>query len=911
MQSQAQHYASFAAAVKSTGLLVVLAALFALLSTEPVYAQVARATADYTAVNSLIFGLLLGVLLTACCYLFFIWAVFRDISQMILIVMLLFLVVHLSLANDMLVDTLGIDQGVTREFLQNVALCLFYVASIGFTFMYLDVVNNMPELRRSLEIAIALQFLMLLMTAVVDRKFIAFIMPVAGALTIGLVMLTGLVGLRRDVQGSSIHLLAFSIFQIGGMTLPMRDLSLLTGSFGVDNLMYFASGLSAIVFAVVVAGQFTNQQEAAARALLKSNERFALAAQGTNEGLFDWDIANNQAYFSDRLKRIVGVRLSDNPNGVKQWFRLVHAQDRIKIAFAFRKFRLRQEESLTLEYRLTRPDQKRRWMAMTMVALYDQQSGKLTRLVGSLGDITAKKQSEVVLKASEARFRSITEAHPVPVFITRLTDDIVIYASPGAEKMLKLPADELFNQPFRTLFAPNEACDALCKSLREHRDLTMQEYTLLDADKKPMPVVLSARLINYDNQPAAVIGVYDLTDRKQAEKQIAQQKEALQQSEKMAALGGLLAGVAHELNNPLSVIVGQATLLGESTQDTKTVTRADKISKAAERCSRIVKSFLAIARRKPPEKKQMHMNEVVASALELLTYQVRQESVDLKVDMASDLPAVIGDPDQMIQVITNLVLNAVQAMQGWQGTRRVTVQGRINPDNGAVEIAVADTGPGVPPEIRTRIFEPFFTTKAPGTGTGVGLSLCLNIVASHGGHLQYRDSLGGGATFFFELQPPPKAADTNSAQSEATVKLPKGIRFLLVDDEMELAQTLADLLGNDHSYDFAINGQIALEKATSKSFDVIISDLRMPVMDGPTFYDRLSEKRPDLRGHTIFVTGDTLTTHVREFLDRTTVPVIEKPYTLHDIEVAVSAVLHSHQDSGTLRAVTAPPPTGA
>jgi CheY-like chemotaxis protein len=392
-----------------------------------------------------------------------------------------------------------------------------------------------------------------------------------------------------------------------------------------------------------------------------------------------------------------------------------------------------------------------------------------------------------------------------------------------------------------------------------------------------------------------VVGIYDLTERKQAEAQILRQQEALQQSEKMAALGGLLAGVAHELNNPLSVVVGQATLLIDSGAEPSTITRAEKIYKAADRCSRIVKSFLALARRKPPERKAVAINGLVQSSLELLGYQIRTNNVEVVLELQPDLPDVTGDGDQLIQVVTNLVLNAAQAMDGWKGTHRITIHSRT--DQNMVILTVADTGPGVPPEIRTRVFEPFFTTKGNKGGTGVGLSLCLNIVASHGGQLLIEDTPGGGATFIIQI---PAAlsgnAEVTPEQKQST--LPK-LKILIVDDEIELAQTLADLLEPEgHEIDIAINGAIALEKLHKKPFELIISDLRMPVLDGPGLYEALKRELPTYANKIIYVTGDTLSSHVQTFLNQYTVPVIDKPYRLADIRRAIEELL-KNQGTGT------------
>jgi CheY-like chemotaxis protein len=328
----------------------------------------------------------------------------------------------------------------------------------------------------------------------------------------------------------------------------------------------------------------------------------------------------------------------------------------------------------------------------------------------------------------------------------------------------------------------------------------------------------------------------------------------------------------------------------EGAPEAKVASRAEKIFKAADRCSRIVKSFLALARRKPPERKLVDLNQIIRSSLELLGYQLKTGDVDIEPHLDPTLKEIIGDSDQLTQVVTNLVLNAAQAMDGWKGQRRITVSsGR---EGSAVLLIVADTGPGIPADIRSRIFEPFFTTKSSKGGTGVGLSLCLNIVAAHGGELLLSETPGGGATFTVRIPFSEKeSVEDDSAQNESAHTLPP-MRILLVDDEIELAQTLADLLEPEgHTVDIAINGAVAMEKLHKTAFDAIISDLRMPVMDGPALYEALEHELPSYINRIIYVTGDTLSSHVQNFLNNHIVPVVEKPYRLKDIRRALSIMI--------------------
>lgn len=863
--------------------------------------------ADSSALKSaeLVFGLFIGVMITASIYLFFIWIVIRDRGQVFLMLLLACLGLNMASTNDQLMELVGVHSSTTLNILHNYSMILSYIFSIFFTLYFLEVEAQTPYLRLPLFLLAGLLVLLLAYTAF-DQQPVHFALPTLGTLTLASVLGAGLNSLRLDVKGSLSHIIAFSFFLAGGLALPLFDLGLIDEVETSNRLIYSSFSMAALMFAIVIAGQFAARQEEKEKELALSNERFALAARGSNEGLFDWNKESGEVYFSDQFQKILGRPLEQNPQGLKTWVRQITQADRHVIFSALRRFRDNlNATTINFEYRIKGMDEGWRWLHTKMVATRSPSTGAITRFVGSIGDITARKRSEEALRASEARFRSITEAHPVPVLIAQLDGHQVLYASPGAETLLGMPHGTLISHRLNRFLTIASERNEILEAMANGHEVNLKEVTITRGDGNTMSVALSARRINYQNRAAMVIGLYDLSEKKRAEEQIAKQQEALQQSEKMAALGGLLAGVAHELNNPLSVVAGQATLLIEGAAEERVKMRAEKIFKASDRCSRIVKSFLALARRKPPERKAFDLNGVITASLELLSYQLRNENIEMKLDLAPDLPPVKGDDSQMTQVFTNLALNAAQAMQTWKSVRHLTI--RTTHEKGNIVASITDTGPGIPPAIRTRVFEPFFTTKSAQGGTGVGLSLCLNIIESHGGQLQYEETPGGGATFIVRL-PSASAADSGQADShESPAESVGPLNILLVDDEVELAQTLADLLEPDgHRIDLAADGAIALNKLSRNSFDVIISDLRMPVLDGPGLYEKISQSLPQYKNRIIYVTGDTLSVHVQNFLSQTAVPVIEKPYRIADVRHALAELLNESHGKSNISATDSP-----
>ncbi len=373
----------------------------------------------------------------------------------------------------------------------------------------------------------------------------------------------------------------------------------------------------------------------------------------------------------------------------------------------------------------------------------------------------------------------------------------------------------------------------------------------------------------------------DLTARKQAEAALARSREALYQTEKLTALGSLLAGVSHELNNPLSIVVAQAVMMERQSQGTDIAERAQKIRKAADRCARIVQTFLAMARQKRPERAPVDLNAVATGAHELADYGLKNDGIATVRTFMPDLPRILADSDQLHQVIINLIVNAQQAMaEADIPNRTLTLRTGLGERPGTVVLEVSDNGPGVPVEVQRRIFEPFYTTKPQGQGTGVGLSFSQGLVEAHGGSLELVP-VPTGACFRLTL---PVDEDTAAAAPVDELAEPaapaRALRALVVDDERDIAEALADFLSLEgFASEIAVGGAAARERLLAGEFDLVISDVRMPDVDGPALHAFIREHRPDLIERVAFTTGDTLGQTAARFLAELDRPVLEKPFT--------------------------------
>jgi signal transduction histidine kinase len=387
-----------------------------------------------------------------------------------------------------------------------------------------------------------------------------------------------------------------------------------------------------------------------------------------------------------------------------------------------------------------------------------------------------------------------------------------------------------------------------------------------------------------------------MAERQQAEVQSRLQQETLHQREKLAAMGLLLASVAHELNNPLSIIMMQADLLHEESGNNPLRERARSITHAVERCMQIVQHFFTLVRQHPPERRPVHLNTILDEAIGLLAYALRVDHIEVDLQLAHNLPTLSADRYQLQQVVVNLLTNAHQAMRDVPPPRRLTLTTRLSATKACLRFEVADTGPGIPPTLQTRIFEPFFTTKPHGMGTGLGLSLCRGIVEGHGGTLSVQSRPGQGTVFSVELPIEERGTvGPDAIRDEAlSPNLARVATILVIDDEPGIAGTLVHILSHSgHAVETAANGHLALAKLAERTFDLILCDLRMPELDGAGFYQELARYHPQMLPRIIFLTGDTLSPEARAFLEQAGGARLHKPFRAAEVRRIVHQVLQA------------------
>jgi two-component system NtrC family sensor kinase len=507
------------------------------------------------------------------------------------------------------------------------------------------------------------------------------------------------------------------------------------------------------------------------------------------------------------------------------------------------------------------------------------------------------------LQASEALKAAIVD-HALAALISTDGDGNIVEFNPAAEAMFGRQRADVMGRSVSDVIMPeryraaHEAGIRRMESGGAPRVLGKRmEMHALRADGSEFPIEMVLWRTNVGGTGYYTASLVDVTERHSAAQQIERQRDALRQSEKLSAMGSLLAGVAHELNNPLAIVMGRASLLEEKCDDPALLADVQRIREAAERCGRIVRTFLNMARSKPATRENVSLNDLTRAAAEMLNYSYRSHGVEMRLQLADELPSVKADGDQVGQIVLNLLVNAQQALSACDGERRVLVEtgveARRENREPRVWLRVSDNGPGVPAELRGKLFEPFFTTKPEGIGTGLGLAMSRSLARDHGGDLTLEPtSHHGGASFRLNLPISGEPVQESAPVPLQAVDAALQTRVLVVDDESEISELMRDILeAAGYEVATAESGEVALALLETARFDAIVSDLRMPDMDGATLWREIDQHHPHLSRRMLFVTGDTLSPGAREFLRKARCAGLDKPFSKGDLLAAVAKLV--------------------
>jgi two-component system, NtrC family, sensor kinase len=446
----------------------------------------------------------------------------------------------------------------------------------------------------------------------------------------------------------------------------------------------------------------------------------------------------------------------------------------------------------------------------------------------------------------------------------------------------------------------SEIYDSANTSLCRHTNSLKSESLVVEELALPvMEGVFQVSVSPWYDKNNRLVGSIHVAKDISNEKQLQQQ---LIQSEKLSAIGELISGIAHELNNPLTGVMGYSQLLQlRKDLDDRAKDNLLKINNLALRCQKIVQNLLSFARKQKPERTLSDINDILEKTVELRSYELQVNNIELTRDLDRNLPKTIADAHQLQQVFLNIITNAEQAMLEAHGRGRLTIRTKTNPQNNRVIVEIIDDGPGIQENYLTRIFDPFFTTKEVGKGTGLGLSLSYGMIKEHGGNIYARSRLGEGSTFVVELpiimhlREDVGIAPELLPQALQFEKLVRNKRILVVDDEKYILDFFVDVFHTlPMQVHTASNGRAAMHKMQDGDYDLIITDFKMPQMSGKDLFNWIKDNRPHLANRIIFVTGDTVSVETRSFFEDNNNRYLAKPFKIEEVKEVIQQALEAN-----------------
>ena len=620
-------------------------------------------------------------------------------------------------------------------------------------------------------------------------------------------------------------------------------------------------------------------------ALRESEERYRRIVETTNEGIWTHDTESKITFVNERLSEMLGYR-ADEMVGTSL-FQL--APEAAQADAAMSGGRSRRETSEEREVGFLRKDGTRLSALLKTSPIRDT-GGACVGTLAMITDWTRHKHAEEALRKSEEQYRQIVET--ATDGILKIDDAaVILFVNGRFAEMLGHEPREMIGMSMLAFLNAEARVVAAPASRRGPRIKDAFDTTFRHKDGTEMSVnLLSTPLVDVEGQHAGhLVVVRDVTERNKLQSQ-------LMVSDRMASLGTLSAGVAHEINNPLAAVIGNLDFIagglegkitgdptspgpgGETARFLKEMKASlDDAREAAGRVQFIVRDLKMFSRSPGDESSgPVDVKSVMDSSLRMAWNEIRHRGRLVK--DYGDVPCVEGNEARLGQVFLNLLVNAAQALpEGDAEHNEVRVTTRL--DGPRVVVEVTDTGAGIPPELIGRIFDAFFTTKAVGVGTGLGLAICQRIVTDMGGELTVRSEVARGTMFRVSL---PVAHGSESEPAIPVAQVPvagRRGRILVVDDEEAVVRAVRRILSDEHDVVAVVTAREALALcARGETFDLILSDLMMPEMTGMDLHQELSRVAPDQAERMIFLTGGAFTPKARRFLSESPREHLEKPF---------------------------------
>ncbi len=635
------------------------------------------------------------------------------------------------------------------------------------------------------------------------------------------------------------------------------------------------------------------------QSLRESEARLMRAQEIARIGTFVWDeLKDGASYRSDVIADIYGLPPEQVPRSLEETLKIVHPDDRKWVREAFTAAS-RAGRAYDMEYRIVRPDGEVRQVHELSDPEFDQ-NGALVRSIGTLQDITERKRAEAALRESEERFRALIEHAPEAITMLDVDTGLYLDANPRAEALHGLPRDALIGKigpadlspEFQPDGRPSSEAAPVYLSRALAGEFPRFEWMHLAPNGQETLCEVSLARLPDPHRNLVRASISDITERKAAEEQ-------LRQAQKMEAVGQLTAGVAHDFNNMLAVIWGNAEMLEDELGEDNPLQAA--VVRATKRGAELTQRLLAFSRKQVLNPEIVNANNLIADTTSLLR-RTLEEHIDIETVTAAGLWNCEVDPAQLENALVNLALNARDAMPDGGKLTIETANARLDDDYAAAQaevtpgqyvmLAVTDTGSGIPPEVREHVFEPFFTTKEAGKGTGLGLAMVYGFVKQSGGHVTIYSEPGEGTTVKLYL---PRSTETEAVERKPVtdeVAVARGETVLVVEDDPDL-RTLAVTLLSGLGYQVmeAATGPAALEQLeTTTEVDLLLTDVVLPGgMNGRVLATEVARRAPEIK--VLYMSGYTenaIQHHGRLDADAA---LLQKPFRRADLARALRKVL--------------------
>jgi PAS domain S-box-containing protein len=512
--------------------------------------------------------------------------------------------------------------------------------------------------------------------------------------------------------------------------------------------------------------------------------------------------------------------------------------------------------------------------------------GHITGAVGIVADITKQKRTERALAQSLDSLDRVMEHAPDGIIVSQ-GSRVVLINGRGAQILGYDDPKALIGQPIADFVHPEDR-EALAQrmiSIVHGASMRPFEYRMRHHDGHYTRLEVKSIAFEYEGKTSVLSFGRDVTERRELE-------HRLRQADRMASIGTLAAGVAHEINNPLAYVmmtleVLARDLMKKSGDNHEHLEDIERMQEGCDRIRAIVRDLLTFSRHHEESFAPVDVNRIVTSSVNIVRHAVKHRA-QLVLDLAPNLPAVRGDDNGLSQVIVNLVVNAAQAIP--EGNPELhTVRVTTESDERRVTIRVTDDGSGIAPDLVSRIFEPFFSTKAPGVGTGLGLSICHGIVRAHGGSIRVRSEIGKGSEFIVEL--PRELRVEMHREDHAVVSKNAPARILVIDDEPSFGDALREMLSDVHEVTVVRSGRDGVEHIQDgEDYDMVLCDVMMPDIGGLGVYEEVRRTAPWIAARFVFMTGGVATESARELLEFVDRPRLTKPFTRNDVEAMLVRV---------------------